>query len=90
MPNNTNFGCPPKGMMNDIIYTDWRPNHALYSDVYDSNAFRLFLQRNGNAIRNEQLMKFEKNMRCCPCEGGQPPPIKPFDSTKTCRTVKKF
>ena len=36
-------------------------------------------------------MKFEKNMRCCECEGGQPnPPIKPFNSSKTCRTVGRY
>ena len=60
MSNNTHFGAPPKNIMNGIITTDYRPSKALYVDVYDNNSFRKFLQRNGNAIRNEQLMKFEK------------------------------
>jgi hypothetical protein len=91
MSNNTHSGCPPNKMMNGIITTDYRPNKALYVDVFDNNSFRKFLQRNGNAIRNEQLMKFEKNMRCCACEP-QPgvPPIKKFNSAKQCRTVGKY
>ena len=91
MSNNTHKGAPAKGMMNGIITTDYRPNKALYVDVFDNNSFRKFLQRNGNAIRNEQLMKFEKNFRTCECEP-QPgiPPIKKFDSSKTCRTVNRF
>lgn len=67
-----------------------RQSKALYTDVYDNNAFRKFLQRNGNAIRSEQLMKFEKNMRTCQCESGQPKPIVPFNSSKQCRTVGKY
>ena len=62
MSNNTHFGAPPKNIMNGIITTDYRPSKALYVDVFDNNSFRKFLQRNGNAIRNEQLMKFEKNI----------------------------
>ena len=89
MSNNTHFGAPPKNIMNGIITTDYRPSKALYVDVYDNNSFRKFLQRNGNAIRNEQLMKFEKNMRTCACEPqpGTPQPIKAFNSSKQCRTV---
>ena len=88
--NNTAFGCPANKMMNGIITTDYRPNKALYVDIFDNNSFRKFLQRNGNAIRNEQLMKFEKNMRCCACEPGQPNPITKFNSAKQCRTVNKY
>lgn len=89
--NNSHHGCPPNKMMNGIITTDYRPSKALYVDVYDNHQFRKFLQRNGNAIRNEQLMKFEKNMRCCACEPQHGvPPIKPFDSSKQCRTVGKY
>ena len=91
MSNNTNHGCLAKGMMNGIVSTDYRPSKALYVDVFDNNSFRKFLQRNGNAIRHEQLMKFEKNFRCCDCEP-QPgiPPIKPFNSSLQCRTVGKY
>ena len=90
--NNTHQGAPAKGMMNGIVTTDYRPNKALYVDVFDNNSFRKFLQRNGNAIRNEQLMKFEKNFRTCNCEPqpGVPKPIKKFDSSKTCRTVGRY
>ena len=94
MSNNTHFGAPPIRINNSIITTDYRNNKALYVDVYDNNSFRKFLQRNGNAIRSEQLMKFEKNMRTCSCEsqpGSKPNgPIKPFNSTKQCRTVGRY
>ena len=87
MSNPTNSGCPSD--IARLRTTDYRPNKALYVDVYDNNSFRKFLQRNANAIRNEQLMKFEKNMRCCACEPQNGvPPIKPFDSTHTCRTTR--
>ena len=88
MSNPSHSGCPSD--IAKLVMTDYRNSSALYSDVHDNNAFRKFLQRNGNAIRSEQRMKFEKNMRCCACEGEQPNPIKPFNSAKQCRTVGKY
>ena len=91
--NNTHSGAPAIRINNGIVTTDYRPNKALYVDVFDNNKFRKFLQRNGNAIRNEQLIKFEKNMRTCNCEK-QPytrpeGPIVPFDQTHHWRSVGK-
>lgn len=81
MSNPTHKGCPSD--IAQLTTTDYRPKHSLYTDVYDNNKFRKFLQHNANAIRNEQLKKFESNMRCCECEI-QPKQIEPFDKSKTC------
>lgn len=62
--NPTNLNAP-----NDIAQlsmTDFRPSKALYVNVKNNNQFRLYMQRNANAIRQKQLDAFEGKLssRC--------------------------
>jgi len=60
--NPTNFYCP-----SDIAYlsiTDYRPNKALYANVRNNNAFRLYVQENGNQIRNQLKQQWVSSMNC--------------------------
>jgi len=80
-PNNTNFQAP-----NDIARlntTDYRPNKALYENVFNNNSFRLYLQRNANQIRTMQQNEFVKKMGTCKCEP-QPKGIIPFNAKNVC------
>ena len=86
MSNNTNFDGPPIRINNSIMFTDLRPNKALYVNVYDNNQFRLHMQRNGNQIRQMNLQRFEGAVGQCSCEP-QPKQIVPFKPQYSC--VKK-
>ena len=81
-PNPTKNSCP-----NDIAKlntTDYRPSKALYENVFDNNNFRLYLQRNGNKIRQMQLDGFEGKMSCCDCEQ-QPKDMVKFNKGYSCK-----
>lgn len=81
-PNNTKSTCP-----NDIARlntTDYRPNKALYENVFNNNSFRLHLQRNANKIRQMQLDQYEGKMSCCDCES-QPKGIVKYNNGYSCR-----
>jgi len=85
-PNNTNSLAP-----NDISRlntTDYRPNKALYENVFDNNSFRLHLQRNANKIRSMQQQQFVNKMGECKCDG-QPKGIVPFKRGYSCPIVPK-
>jgi hypothetical protein len=88
MSNNTNFQGPPIRINNGIQYTDYRPNKALYVNVYDNNKFRLYMQRNGNKIRAQNLKQFEQRNGQCGCEG-QPKGIVPFQNQFQQATCKR-
>ena len=82
MSNNTSFNCP-----NDIAQlqiTDFRPSKSLYENISDNNSFRLYLQRNGNKIRQMQLDQFEGKLSCCDCEA-QPNGMVQFNKGYSCR-----
>jgi len=76
-PNNTNFACPND--INALAITDFRPNKALYTQVQNNNQFRLYMQRNGDQVRQQQLQQYVQNMNC-KCEPRQSSII-PFDSS---------
>jgi len=81
MSNPSHNNCP-----SDISYlstTDYRPSKTLYQNVKNANKFRLHLQRNGLALKAEQLARYENNMKCCLCEG-QPKQMKQFNAQPTC------
>lgn len=81
-PNNTNFQAP-----NDIARlntTDYRPNKALYENVFNNNSFRLYLQRNANSIRKMQQDEFINKMGECKCEP-QSKGIVPFKRDYQCK-----
>lgn len=63
--------------------TDYRPNKALYENVFDNNSFRLYMQRNANKIRQMQQDEFIKKMGSCSCEK-QPSGIVPFKREYQC------
>ena len=74
--NPTNFNCPSDISM--FVQTDYRPNKALYVNVHNNNDFRMFLQRNADAIRAKNLQNYTRAMNCS-CESN---PVKPpFDSS---------
>ena len=81
MSNPTNFSAPSD--ISRLRTTNYRPSKSLYTQVYDNNAFRLYMQRNGDELRKMQLEEFEKKMGVCQCEK-QPDSIKQFDGSKTC------
>jgi len=62
MSNNTRFDQPPVFINNDIIMTELRPTKTIYEGVTDNNAYRLNLQRNGDAIRKQTLSDLDKKM----------------------------
>lgn len=64
--NPTNFSCPSDISM--LNTTDYRQSKALYTNVVNSNNFRLFLQRNAAMIRANNLQQFRNSMGCA-CEG---------------------
>ena len=80
-PNNTKSDAPNDIAQLDI--TDFRPNKALYENVFNNNSFRLYMQRNANKIREMQQQEFIQKMGTCNCEG-QPKGIIPFDSKNVC------
>ena len=77
--NPTNFECPTDISM--LITTDYRPNKALYVNVKNNNDFRMFMQKNGAAIKQKNLQNYVQAMYCA-CE---PSPwsnqIPPFDTS---------
>jgi len=77
-PNNTNFACPND--INMLAQTDYRPNKALYTQVQNNNQFRLYMQRNAEQIRQQQLQQYAQNMNC-KCEPRQSSIIQ-FNSSK--------
>ncbi len=58
--------------------TDYRPNKALYANVYNNNDYRLYLQRNANKIRGVQKQIFNDTMGYCGRCEGQTKGIVPF------------
>ena len=69
--------------ISQLRFTDHRPSKVLYENVRNNNAFRLKLQREGNAIRQEQLKRFENRIASCKCEGGQGEWVKQFEPQLT-------
>jgi flagellar basal body rod protein FlgB len=82
MSNPTNRDCPNN--IARLRTTDYRPNKALYENVFDNNKFRLYLQRNANKLRQQETAKFHGKMACCNCEK-QPRHIIPYDRTESCK-----
>jgi len=84
-PNNTNAYAPSD--IARLNTTDYRPNKALYENVFNNNSFRLHLQRNANKIRTMQQQEFIGKMGECACEG-QPKGIVPYKRSYTCPPKK--
>ena len=87
VPNNTNSSCPTD--ISRLSTTDFRPSKGLYENVFDNNKFRLYMQRNGNKIRQMQLNQFEGKMSCCDCEP-QAKGMIPFNKGYACSGSKQL
>lgn len=90
IPNNTRIQnsntCP--ALMYGGQYTDYRINKDIndfrkYTNIRDSNDWRLFLQHNGEKMIKENQRAFAMKNACCPCEK-QPNGIVEFNN-KTCK-----
>ena len=66
MSNPTNFQAPNN--VAQLRTTDYRPNKALYENVVNNNEYRLYMQRNGDKIRQQQMDVFLDKMASCGCE----------------------
>ena len=82
VPNNTNASCPTD--ISRMSQTDYRPSKALYENVFDNNKFRMYLQRNGNKVRQMQLNQYEGKQSCCDCEAQNNNIVK-FNKGYSCR-----
>lgn len=69
--DNTNKSCPPVRINNTLIMTDNRPSRALYTNVYDSNKYRKYMQENALKIMEEDRKKLDARM-VCPSEMSYP------------------
>ncbi len=77
--NPTNLCCPSD--INAFVQTDYRPNKALYENVNNNNAFRLYLQQNAEKIRANNLALYVNQMYCA-CEERSPSCIPRFQYSK--------
>ena len=87
VPTNTPSSCPTD--ISRLSTTDFRPSKGLYENVFDNNKFRLYMQRNGNKIRQMQLNQFEGKMSCCDCEP-QAKEMIPFNKGYACSGSKQL
>ena len=85
--NNTNASCPTD--ISQLSQTDWRPAKALYENIVDNNKFRMYLQRNGNKIRQMQLDQYEGKQSCCECEPQNKGIVK-FNKGYACRMTPQL
>ena len=85
MSNPTAPKCPSD--IARLATTDYRPSKALYENVFDNNKFRMYLQRNGNKIRQMQIDQFEGKMSCCDCDA-QPKGMIQYNKGYSCRLQK--
>ena len=81
MSNPTNSQAPNN--IAQLRFTDFRPNKALYENVMNNNEYRMYMQRNGEDIRKQQMNKFLNDAGACGCED-QDKSIKKFTPGYVC------
>lgn len=83
--NPTNYSCPSD--ISRYVQTDYRPNKSLYVNVNNNNQFRLYMQRNADKIRQQNLKNYVDKMYCG-CENRKCSSVKPFDYASKIKNMK--